>query len=283
MTKHNLTLAEVTASNAESQRLFEEEFSETKPSVLIFSSEHLVQLSEDRRGLNTLREYLLGFAKRVEVVFYVRDPLLLMISRLFHGVKRGDRRLNAPFANMPELAAPGVIEAYRSAFGPENLNLPMFPGDLPDKPDVMDSFWSVAGLSALERDVDTVSLNKSLSGAGLLIGDALMDIQEGKPGQLKNGFRLQHIGGPKLRLDADTVVLMRERCEETYIYFRETWGIEFPDCDLVGPPRDEQNLFTDEAVHGIAQTISDLAEELTSVRQKAEHLRRKLKQERNKQ
>ncbi|MCH2066253.1 MAG: hypothetical protein MK208_03385 [Shimia sp.] len=282
VSKHNLTLEDVTKNNTDSRREFEDEFYATKPKVLLLSSEHLVQLHEDRAGLNTLRNYLLKFAKRIEVVFYVRDPLLLTISRLFHGIKRGDRRLNTPLAAIPELPAPQIIEAYRAVFGSESLKLVMFPGDPPIKSDIMASFWNAAGLSALGRNIETMSLNQSLSGAGLLIADALSDIRHESLGHVMNGFQLQHIDGPKLRLEAGSVALLRARCEETYIYFRETWGIEFPDCDLAGPPREEQNLFTDEAVQGIAQTISDLAEELTSVRQKAAHLRRKLKQERNK-
>ncbi|MFY0660266.1 MAG: hypothetical protein JXR15_07215 [Shimia sp.] len=271
------------ARNLESQQLFEAEFRATKPRLLILSSEHLVQLHQDRRGLDTLRDYLLRFAKRVDVIFYVRDPLLLMISRLFHGIKRGDRRLNAPLGNMPESPAPEIIEAYRAVFGSDHLKLLMFPGDLTRKTDIMESFWRTVGLSALGREIDTVNANQSLSGAGLLIADALSDIQDDNSNRVMNGSRLQHIRGPKLRLEAASVAQMRARCEETYRYYRETWGIEFPDRDLEGPPPTQQDLFTADSVQGIAQTFSEVAEELKAAKREVAQLRRKLNQEKSRQ
>lgn len=283
VTKHNITRAEVAARSLEGQRLFEAKFCTTKPRLLILSSEHLVQLYQDRPGLHTLREYLLGFAKRVDVIFYVRDPLLLMISRLFHGIKRGDRRLNAPLENMPESPAPGIIESYRAVFGSDNLKLLMFPGDLPSKTDIMESFWSATGLSALGSEIETISANQSLSGAGLLIADALSDIQNDNSSRVMNGSRLQHIRGPKLRLEAASVTPLRERCAETYRYFQETWGIEFPVRDLVGPPPAQQDLFTSDSVQGIAQTFSEVVEELKVAKREVAQLRRRLNMEKSRQ
>ena len=222
---------------------------------VILSVEHMVLLR--REGISALKAYLDGIFSRTTVLMYQRDPIKQSISMIQEHVKNGRTRLKDDLANPPFSRPRVLIERWESVYGKEAVKVYPFTGDLPGKPDIVQDFLVKAGLESLSGEIETVRQNESLSGAALLIADAMA----GHASMFERGpalkSQLSRIAGPKYVIGEETMARIVAGTEESRKYLKEVHGFEF------GEPPMEKALpdnayFTAETIESLALILSDL-------------------------
>lgn len=266
------TAEDIQRHNAAQMRRFETEFETTRPRVLLLSSEHMIMLRPAE--IVDLAAYLHSKAQQVEVCLYARHPAYQMPSRIQEGVKGGARRLQDLTAeDLPAIRYQKQIAKFQKAFGKDAIRVYPFPGDPPERRDIVADFLDRTGI-APGADIETVSSNESLSGAAMLIADALSASADKFSGQRAGHRHLGALKGPKMRFSPDLIREAVENARPELDYLADEWGITFPDPVLPEATAQPGELFTQDAIISIAELLNTLALKL----QDAEKRERQAKQ-----
>lgn len=227
-------------------------------SKLVLSSEHCVLLEPDE--ITALRDYLQDMAGPTRVLVYVRNPYLHMASLIQEQVKNGARRLADCLETPPLFDYFTLIQKWTDAFGEDAIQVCAYPGDASPGGDVVTDFAVRAGippdLLAHERGPE----NPALSGAALLIADALSESAPKFSGNRVAHRYLSRITGPEFRIPQATIDLARPRAEAQIAYLADTHEIRFSLSDLTPDRDDAEDYFKPQTLLDLAQLLNELAQ-----------------------
>lgn len=227
-----------------------------EPELLVLSSEHATLLA--RPEAEALAAYLKSFADQVEVHFYARAPNTHSVSLLQEAVKNGARRLTDVLENPPIVPYRKFGWMWSDLVGKENVHIHRYPDGSEQAPDVVVDFAAKLGINPKHFEGQNSRRNKSLSGAALLIADALTEFAPKFSGQRSAQPYLSQIAGPKFVLPQAVVERVMQRAQIHLEYLKRSHGIEFDSLNSESRPF-EQELFDEDALRSVAVLLNDLA------------------------
>lgn len=245
--------AAIAAHHAAALQTFEDELAASGCQSVIISSEHLSTLGPD--GIARLRDWLAPRFAQIRVICYARSPVLQMPSRLQQTVKIGRQRLEQALKSPPVTRYQALIEPWVAVFGRAAVDVRAFPGDPPERRDVVEDFLRAVGAWSETDEIEVIPANPSLSGAGLLIADALNGLAPRGDDSRALQKYLGRIGGPKYLPDANLVARVLRQTAPDLAYLERDWGITFPDPVSA----ETEELFDRAAIESIAALLNDLA------------------------
>jgi hypothetical protein len=223
----------------------------TAADTLILSHEGLVHLNETE--LKELSSFLQSMAEQVHVVLYARSPVSYAISAMSQRVKTGRR---AYLKGLPPVFQyRDVCERIISVFGRENVDMRLFDSKVFPSGDVVMDFLSVSMLKPQHIDtkslVRTFDVNSGFSGAGVQVGDRIVEILGAQVPSEKRFTELffkdlHQLKGQKLTLSPKRLRAIR-RLSKSHTEFLEqefniifTWDTFNQSNDFVGSQKSSE-------------------------------------------
>lgn len=243
----------IKAHNAAMLEQFEQEIAGSDADVIL-SSEHLSLLAEPE--IRALSEYLHRHFDDVTVLCYARSPIYQTVSRIQQSVKLGRLTLAEATTAPPITHYKEIITGWVEVFGKDRVEVLPFPGDPPDRQDIVRHFTGHIGIWTEELADLAVVSNTSLSGAGLYVVDALNRFAPRGSDQRAMQRYAQCIKGPRFFPEQALIDAVLAEVAEDNAYLRDEWGIEFADVSVTPVRRDE--MFTEETMESLAFLVNDL-------------------------
>lgn len=207
-----------------------EEINETACKELILSHEGLFHL--DVSELESLREFLNGYTKTIEIVFYVRDPVAYAKSAMSQRVKTGRRAWGM---NPPYIRYKHYLTNLMNVFGKEQVKPRLYSRKVFPDGNIVRDFLSLLPLSEFEqlKIVENTKFdgNPSLPHKGLYVGDRvveLLDRQVPSSNKFKEMFvpELITIGEDKIRLSKHQLQELVTLCSEHIRFLHEQFAMK---------------------------------------------------------
>ncbi|MCA0873470.1 hypothetical protein LCL97_21780 [Seohaeicola saemankumensis] len=243
--------------NTEMLAELETEIAAAAPRLVILSAEHSVLLGADE--VTALKSWLEARFAAIRILVYVRDPVQQALSMIQEQVKNGAARLADCLADPPTSHYKSLIDRWSGVFGHDAVSVCAYTGDLPGKPDIVGDFLSRAGLGDLVEQIPSIRQNDSLSGAGLLLADALSEFA---PKFSRNRLlqrKLPQVEGPKYVFPGETLDRIVEKTKTMRDYLETAHGLRFADIDTSIPPPAPETYFRPETIRSLALLFDDLA------------------------
>lgn len=246
---------EIEIHNAEMCAQLEAELYESKCPVTILSSEHCGFL--DASEIHKLSEYLRSLFDEIEILFFARHPAYHAASLAQESVKNGAIRLADVSKNIKNFGVRERILRWQSVFGMDAVRCLCYPGDPPNRGDVTEVFLDAIGWNK-EVKLASITANASISGAAILLADALTEIAPKRSRQRFAQKYLKSIKGPKLCFPQPFFERIMANSKEDLRYLEITWGISFEPTPVEADVTSTE-YFTEEALHSLAALLNDLS------------------------
>jgi hypothetical protein len=205
------------------------------PRALV-TSETFMRLT-DREAADCVA-FFQRFARRVDVLLYVRHPVAFASSAAHQGVRSG--RPLAECVTAPRvLPLRRTILRWRGVVGPRNLTVRPFAPQLLAGGDVVDDVLAVLGLSAAGPEMTRTQVNEGLSVLAIHLIDRANALAGGKPLPIESMRPFDAIGGPKYVLPRESLERARAAAAPELAFLKEEYGIVLPEpSDEPSPPLD---------------------------------------------
>lgn len=223
--------------------------------TLVLSSEHFTLLKPGE--IAALHRYLGRIARQSAVVLYVRHPRAVPASKMQEGIKNGARTLESlrttPLLNTYERMVPKWVEVFgKQALVLREFN-PQGVGSWNIVADFLDTIQYIGDSAAIEP---TETKNMSLSGAGVLIANALAKIAPKFSSDRGSSEYLSRIRGPAFQPDDEMMAGAQGAIDEDLEYLRAEWGITPADSRKAEAG---EEVFTPETIESLAEILNELS------------------------
>lgn len=254
------TPEKVARLNARARAMLAAEIDRTRPHTLLLSSEHCVLLARDE--VAALKSYLESLAEQVQVHAYARHPGYQVSSMMQERIKGGARRISDLRAEPPYVRYQKVLGTFATVFGPGAMHVRAFPGDPPERRDVVQDFLEWTGLWDADNPVASVRANESLSWPAVLIADAMSGFAPKSSASRAGHKYLSQIVGPRLVVDREIMQAVLAVAQPELDYLAREWGLDLPGPPDTPDPADSPEMFGPDTIRAIARVLNDLALEV---------------------
>ncbi|GHF14259.1 hypothetical protein GCM10017044_05440 [Kordiimonas sediminis] len=202
--------------------------------TVIFSSEYFPPGSE--QDCQKLRDYLLTWAKEIQIVCYVRHPVSHAVSRSQQSLKMGFSTLDRPKETF--FSPQKILPKFVRVFGKDAVTVRAFERDALQNGSVVSDFAALIGLSDDQQaHLQDKRGNESLSVEGAILSDALTRqfprMVDGKwnPDRAQK-ITMMNIPGQKFTLPRSVLEGIMEECQPDIDYLQNEFGLTLKAPDL---------------------------------------------------
>ena len=233
---------------------YESELASAGCDKALLTSEHFVRLTESE--LVNMADYVTSQFESVDVVYFVRDPLLALPSMVQEVIKNGGKTraelVERPFGPRNK----SILSKLVAAFGRDRITLLRHDRLSDGNADAPAAFYELIGFEDFDRK--SVTFNQSMGKLAFRFANELTSALI-ESGEARGGMDwLRYIQGPRYHIDPELLAANERYTEIDRDYLKSEWGVTFQATTL--------------DVEEWQPTIEATEDELNSIIAAAEHL-----------